>query len=71
MHGMNNIRIATIITVHLKSALLMQCVEAVADGTSPDFSLVYEAVRVSCYELPTVPLQCSSKLCAYYMHLII
>jgi len=34
---MNNIRMATIITVRLQIALLMQCVEAVADGACPDF----------------------------------
>ena len=50
MHGMNNIRLATIITLWLKFALLMQCVEAVADGASPDVSLIDEAVHISCSE---------------------
>lgn len=67
---MNNIRMATIITVRLKIALLMQCVEAVADRASPDFALIDEAVRMSCSELSAISLRCSSKLCAY-MHMII
>jgi hypothetical protein len=64
---MNNIRMATIVTVRLKIALSMQCVEAVSDRASPDFSLVDKAVHMSCSELS---LRCSSKLCAYMNMLI-
>jgi hypothetical protein len=43
----------------------MRCVEAVADGTSPDLSLVGEAVYISCSEVPALSLRCSNKLCMY------
>ena len=61
---------ATIITLRLKIALLMQCVEAVADGASPDFSLIDEVVYIICSELSAISLRCSGELCAY-MHMII
>jgi hypothetical protein len=44
----------TMIALRIIAALLMQCVEAVADGASPDLSFMHEAVHVSClnYEQP-------------------
>jgi hypothetical protein len=41
--------LAAIITLRLKFALLIQCVEAVADGASLDVS-IDEAVHISCSE---------------------